>query len=437
MQISKKTIVCKMILFFVIFLLLQAVLTFVAVPAKSITRVMLHDLYAQKDLSVVFVGASRIYRGIDPNQLDELIGTSSFDLSSGNQGMVDSYYLLAEMYKQSSPDLIVLDVNWRRFEPKSTVGALLPYINMKKSENKLSYLLNGFVPDDYLKAVFPGLNYPEKLLSTDIIKNPMKKLSSDYRNYIYDYPDTGYYAGKGFSRNTNSMLNGNMGQVTVPKWDSALIDEESILYFEKIVSLCRKNNSRIICIVPPVPLPVLMEMKDYSSCDGYIRNLVESQGLEYYNFNLLRPEVYTAKEEYYFDEVHMSGKGAFAFTGIMASFISEYRSGSLDIGKYLLQSYEELVASSPRILNTWLELDASGERFLARANTGSGLTPEYEFLYKSEQDGEYAVLYSYAQRTDFPVAGLAPGKYTIRVNTRPQGSAAAYEQYDETAYTKK
>ena len=436
MQISKKRITGKFAAFIVIFCLLQGLLAFVAVPGQTLTRIMMHDFYSQDEIDLVFLGASRVYRSIIPTKLDSALGTKSFNLSSGTQNMVDSYYLLKDLFKKHSPELVFIDVNWRRFGEKDPVGTMLPFIHMPLSMNKLDYLINAFIPHNYLGGLFPGLMYPDALLSSDILKNPKIKLSSDYRNYIYNYPDTvGRYIDKGYTANYNPMKPGNLGQPNVPVWEPDVFDEESILYFQKIVDLCLENSAQPIAFSPPVPAATLAATGDYGACLEAVTDIVSAANIDFANFDLVRPEFFDARERYFFDAVHMSEDGAEAFTSVLAAFIADYTAGLADMDKYLFDTYAELQKATSRVLCVWLEREEASSGFMAHSYTGAGRQAEFEFLFKRETDSDFTVLREYGLDPLLPLPLPGAGNFVIRVNARAQGSPKEYEQYFEMTYS--
>lgn len=433
MPTSKKTVAIKLCLFALCFLTIYEALAFITIPAKSITRVVMHDFYKQNNLDFVLLGGSRVYRGVIPDIMEQRLGMNGFGLSSGSQSMVDSYFLLEEVYRLHSPKLLIIDVNWKRFQAKDLVGATLTYVNFEPSLNKLAYLINGFTPDQYIKGFFPGLQYYRNLF-TALIKNPMEKLSSDYRSYVYDDPVVGRYEGKGFTRSFRSIPVGNMGKPKVTPWEPESIDSESLLYFDKILRLCKENDTRVFCFIPPVPPATLKEYGNYSECAAYVQDLMSSYGTELYNFNLLRPDLFVAKEEYFFDEVHMNGAGAETFTPVFSDFIADYMDGSLNVSDYLLDSYEKLLELSPRVLCAWLEDNRDAGVFTAFTYSGGDVSPEFQFQCKPAEGGSFITLLDYGGGAVLPYPSLPVGKYTIRVNARAKGSDAEFEQFYELAY---
>ena len=66
---------------------------------------MLHEMYSANTIDLAYIGASPVYRGIDPAISDEMLNRNTFNLSSSAQTIVDSYYLLKETVK-THPDSI-------------------------------------------------------------------------------------------------------------------------------------------------------------------------------------------------------------------------------------------------------------------------------------------------------------------------------------------
>ena len=64
----------KNILFIIGGIFIMAILSSVLVNDKnSYTRLMMHELEQQQDIDYLLLGASRIYRGLDPEILDDIL----------------------------------------------------------------------------------------------------------------------------------------------------------------------------------------------------------------------------------------------------------------------------------------------------------------------------------------------------------------------------
>ena len=59
---------------------------------------------------IVFVGSSHVYRNIIPQEIYDKTGMTSAMLSSSNQGMANSYYLLKEYMKHNTPQVVFVEV---------------------------------------------------------------------------------------------------------------------------------------------------------------------------------------------------------------------------------------------------------------------------------------------------------------------------------------
>lgn len=94
MHIFKK--IGKLITFFLILnILIEGVDQLVMVPTES--RLMLHDLYSQeKNIDMLFLGASHTYEFYAPEIFDKEFGINSFNLGSSGQTPKATYYLLTE-----------------------------------------------------------------------------------------------------------------------------------------------------------------------------------------------------------------------------------------------------------------------------------------------------------------------------------------------------
>jgi len=452
MTISKTKIFIKVIIFAIISSLIFFMLEFLLVPSTIYTRVMMHELYNQKEpIDIAFIGASRIYRGINPQVFDEKLNVNSFNASSSAQVVVDSYYILKEMYKKHSPKIVLIDITWSRlFTKEHTTQSEKVFNYYKFSQNKFLYLRDAFDSDRYIKAFIPALQYANAysmIAPKTMLKNAKGKLNMDY--FTYDYASVKYddewYVGKGFVYSEKSLKEKNFGKVAssdevrIEKqiWDSERVGEKNIEFFEKIIRLCKENDSIPILIGMPSPMPFMGAFNNYSDYSAFIEDLISKNNVDYFDFNMIKRNVFERKDNYFNDSVHLSGEGGQLFSHVLSEFVSKYLDGSLKMDDYFYPSYDELMKNSSYVFNVWLEEEGNTNTYKAFTYAGSNVVTEFEFLYKSINDEEFTILRPYSEDATIETNEFKNGSYIIRVNARSKDSDDHFQQYYEMKYSKK
>ena len=250
----------------------------------------------------------------------------------------------------------------------------------------MDYFFHAYKPEEYLDALFPSIRYKNNLEWEIIYTGLKKKLTQKYLGYADESVtyEKEWYGGKGFVYSIKAFKPGQIGRFSFTGWDADAINQEMVEYFEKIVLLCRQNGAELIMMTAPIPPATLTQMGNYDEAYGYIRALAEENGLKYYDFNLVRPEVLARRDEDFYDAGHMNGMFAGQFSAVAAQVLKEHDEGTLDMDKYFYASFDELSEELDTITHVWLTLEEQKDGVLLTADAGYGknVTPEYCFLYK-------------------------------------------------------
>lgn len=436
MKKIKSHIAIKLIAFLLLVVLVQSLLAFATLPAKSYTRLLFHEFYNEDaPIDVVFVGTSRYYRGVNTDIIDTGLGVNCYNFGTSQQGMIDSYYVLEEIYNTQTPELVVLDVTWRRLYETAVAMPTNIIINyMQHSERKLNYARSIYKADTVLQFLMPGLQNPNTLLSADLLSNIKLKFSPEYRNYdaaVAKYKDE-WYSSKGFVYSTKAFEDGNIGELELDNaWDKALVDDASLDYLDQCIRLCQEKGSKVVCIGAPTTAATLATAGNYSDYVRFIEAQLDEYGIEYYDFSLARPELYMARDSYYYDEVHLNGAGADAFSAALVQVLATFEQSDFDESRYFYPSFEEMAQAAPRVLNTWLKFDKADGQVEAFSQTGGEFEVEYEFFYRAEGDSQFTALGDAGTQGRQDLSALQAGKYVIRVEARVSGHLGDCDQWDE------
>lgn len=300
-------------------------LNYIFIPPSSV-RINLHNLRNGEKYDTVFIGTSHGQYGIDPASVDAVTGGNSVSLCMADAYPDDMYYLLKLALETQTPSQVVyeLDPSYWMNEQRSGSTQIFFYQEFPVSMAKAGYFLDKTAGLDFRSTLAPWSYY--RNLYGQIPNNIRLKQSQAYKNYdpsILDIP-AGQYGGRGFIYRYH-VDGEDKGTFNNIPWDEALVKKKASLYFDRIVKLCQENNMRLTVITTPVPLDTLAQFEDsFRQSHEYFTRLLNSYGLEYYNFNYMKPELLDRGMDGYWDyDGHMDGAMAGRFSTVLGGFLSE------------------------------------------------------------------------------------------------------------------
>ena len=201
----------------------------------------------ENTVDVLTLGSSYSFCSIDPQYLYDQKHIRGFDLGSGNQSVMLSYFWLKEALRSQSPKAVLLeaDLCWKRVDT--------PY-NMKEADvrRSIDYMHVSPVKFEAIKA-YSEMDDTMTLSSLlfPIIRYHDRWKEFDEDDFVWSEPSRrselkGFYA--------QATLNKKEGYVPYSKEDrteTVEMDPVSVEYLEKILSICRDNDIHLILYRSP------------------------------------------------------------------------------------------------------------------------------------------------------------------------------------------
>ncbi len=328
-------------------------------------RYMLHELYEEDDnIDRLYLGSSHVFCGIDPLILDHINGENNFNLSTGTQQLITSYYLLKEADKKHEIDRVYLDLYYNC--TAAGLGNLhdyqsIPYSwivlhQMKPSINKLSYMLNLSNPEYYYLTFLAFTRYKEKLFDLDYVSTVVNaKQSEIWKNYEYRHvarvDDREYVmqnGEKGFRIYHGTPEYGGFYRTDqeAPLSENP-ITPESLEYLQKIVEYCKEHEIALTWIGCPISDYQLVRNGAYDNFVRQVSELAKEYDIPYYDFNLCRREYLDlSRKEYWADMGHLNTEGADVFTQFLGDFLLAEEAGEDTYRECFYDSYKEKIRDS-------------------------------------------------------------------------------------------
>lgn len=226
--ISKSALL--ILLLIVMFLLLNAVFM-----GKSFNEHTAKLVLAPDDTyDVILAGPSHMQFAIQPAQLFGEQGIASCNISTTAQSIPTSYHLLKEMIARHDPELVVLDLFCLYYPSKlydpARLHQAIDYFPLSK--NKIE-TVQDLVPENHREFYIPFIYYHSRWNSL---------VRQDYVMYLY-------------TNETFQLLDGvqvfDTSFTPVPEEQTAEIPDIPRQYLERIMTLCRETDTKLLLTVIP------------------------------------------------------------------------------------------------------------------------------------------------------------------------------------------
>lgn len=389
---------------------------------SSYTRLMMHELYHTKEnIDLAFVGSSHVYRSLVPEVTDAGFGAHTFNLGTSSQPMDGSLALIRELAAGNEVRQIYLEMyygiasmcSYQERTELTSVYIISDY--MKPSLRRLSFLTQAvpkpYWPDGFLLA---RRNW-KKFFDADYVKNVIAaKQTESYRNctWVKSEGQTEYYVERGFVANDAvAPENGFYPSAYSP----VLLDEISDDWkrsLRQIIRFCKKKNIALTLFISPMQEAVIAGKGNYDAYHQLVRQIAKEEQLEFYDFNLVKPQYFiTAGNRYFKDEDHLNTAGAYAFSRLFGDFFT----GKIAQEDLFYDSFEEkLAGTKPSVygLAGFYEDAGAGTKY-ARIISSRPSGMEYRISVRT-QAGEERALQDFSENTQIALPLEEQGVLTIR-----------------------
>lgn len=309
---------------------INSVLSYILIDdSDDEVRYAMHELYEQEDIETLFLGSSHVFCGYDPRTLDGILGENTYFAATPVQKVDGSYYLLKEVLKNNQVKKVYLDMFYTQYRdiPAQRGSIQMQWIycitdNMKNNWNRTEFLLNASDCEHYVEGFLTSARYGNYLLDRKRIERVVKsKRSSEYINYE-NVPEAFYkgtYVIPGGAGNPEMIA--NLDNLKVAE---NIISDYSLKYLNKIVELCKEEEIQLVLVTTPFTDFYVQALGNYNDFYAYMKKYAKDNDIEYYDFNLCRPEMLDMEDDDFVDYHHLSGKGAVKYSTTFAQLMTSY-----------------------------------------------------------------------------------------------------------------
>ena len=118
--------------------------------------------------------------------------------------------------------------------------------------------------------------------------------------------------------------------------------EPNVEYLNKIIALCKEKNVQLILVTTPLSKVTVCRYDNLDTFKEWYENVANENGLQYYDFNLIRDKEEKLPDSSAFsDKFHLGNKGAGTFTKMFTDVLNKEAAGE-DTSALFYGSYSEL-----------------------------------------------------------------------------------------------
>lgn len=317
------------------FLLLIAVLSFGLMEVYFRTEYDFFQDGSDRDaeagkVDFIICGASHAFRGFNPDVIDGILGTHSYNLSSALISMRGRYTLLKKELERNPVKTVVLELSYntvtRTRANDGVEGELYQMARYSELSDRVEHFFDSFTPDEYMDVCYKFVTSGVKSTLKLILGKKPDYLGERIRGFMPAGPRT-----MEFDTNYRSYYH-KMSMTTT-------FDETNVMYLDKIMELCREKGAKVILVTTPVSKVFFCRYNNFDFFYEWYKRYAKLWGSEMLDFNLyIGKEDLFPDEQMFFDENHLNREGAELFSEIFANTLAEMEAGK-DVKEEFYHSY--------------------------------------------------------------------------------------------------
>ncbi|MEX0291106.1 MAG: hypothetical protein AB3N14_18530 [Flavobacteriaceae bacterium] len=302
----KKFLIQTVFFLITIFLINHAVVWWYEAPQRKAIKEGTHKKFLKWNAmqsnpdtyEVILLGSSRGYCAYDPKEIDAITGSKSFNMCTGSQNVIESYYYLKEILRYQKPKTVVYETFLPSFSPSPDNFNVFSNASFMSLSGKKEMIFNEFKGEAVMNILFPIFKH-KYYLRRDL-SNRLKsgKVS----------PESSNRWEKGYFYSEKVVSDAEIGNFSpIYNFDNSVVSLENVAkYLGLMHSLCKENNIEFICVRAPYP-PTRLKISKSDTVHDYFADFYKKRNIPFYDFN------YSEKEKYFdqdfTDYHHMNNSG--------------------------------------------------------------------------------------------------------------------------------
>ena len=222
------------------------------------------------------------------------------------------------------------------------------------------------------------------------------------------------------------MLPDNLNDKNLTKREKEGFENKECVFFEQkistlkdMISFCQKRGCEVIVLAAPVPITSIYSTSYYASFTNQLKELVESEGADYYDINFAKPELWKSEIEHFYDRSHVNEDGAIKFTEAICELLKKKDAGE-DVSNLFYQTWEEYLASIDYVVATYTLTKKEDNKIIATAYsvTGTEVIPEYKFTLIDKEKETVLQEFDKNNVITIPKKAISNSEVELRVYSR-------------------
>ncbi|MBU3143339.1 hypothetical protein [Clostridium sp. CF012] len=302
-------------IFVIIVLLIVSMLNSIFILKTNHRAKLLQGIYANTDdqLDVVLLGSSHMNSGINPNELWNKYGITSFNYATGGQPIDVTYYILKDVIKNHKNPIVVVDLYYLgltdKFGAEGYVRNALD--NVKFSLNKVDAIINSTPRYQWVDYFFPILKYHDR----------WKELTKN--DFEFDTADA--YYEKGFKAGIEKY--GKESTSDISTTEMVDLSPKSEEYLNKIIDLSKKEGFKLIFTTTPHDYNSTSTNKSWEKEPAKMFNKIaeisKNNNIPFINYNKIFDEMGFDFKTDMFNIGHLNISGSNKITLKLGEFLKE------------------------------------------------------------------------------------------------------------------
>lgn len=353
----------KVVGFVFLFIVINLLLSYLLVKANGPSEVMWKDFRKTEKIDTVYLGSSFSQMTFNPYIIDEATGWSSFNMGTPGQPLDQTKEALTAAIQEKKIKRAVLVFGIPSLELIQNANARATFARARKygcsplEKLRLNWKFvtdsENFNTEASLTYFFPwtynSVDWKLKTISENLkIKRESKDANASSKKVAgyMEYVGKGYaYAGGVFDYNTAAVNN-------TKKAYSGKSSDKAYEELEEMCKLCQENSVDFMVVnTPKAPYDIAAYgAEEYFAINQKISGICSKYGADYYDFNLVKPELFAICPEYLSNFEHLNKTGSEVFCKAFSKFVLSRDAGE-DVSQYFydedtyMESVKDIVAT--------------------------------------------------------------------------------------------
>lgn len=353
----------KVILFVILFILMNLLLSYFLVKANGPSEVMWKDFRKTEKIDTVYLGSSFSQMTFNPYIIDENTGWNSFNMGTPGQPLDQTKEALTAAIQEKHIKRAVLIFGIPSLELTQNANARATFARarnygcslLEKLRLDWNYVTNSenFNTEASLTYFFPwvynGVDFEPKKIAENLKIRKESKDANASSKKVAGYME---YIGKGYAYSSGVFDYNTAAENNTKKAYSGKISDKAYKELEAMCKLCQENGVDLMVVnTPKAPYDIAAYgADDYFAINHKITGICSKYGADYYDFNLVKPDLFSICPEYLSNFEHLNKTGSEVFCNAFSKFVLSREAGE-DMSQFFysedayMESVKDIVAS--------------------------------------------------------------------------------------------